>query len=709
MANTDRMSFLPTIKCSTCSVDIDISQLADHVCAPSPAKSNAPPRLDRAATFGPSTENKPMGQQRTGRMPPPPRINPSAANRPFLSPSSASSYNDPSAPSPLSPARGRPPFKMNRSATSPMPRAYNPPSPDLPLNMDCAFPPFPTSGAVKRGKSRHRDKLDPHPRYAEASPLYAPLSPRMNAGENIAKRMDTIAPGPFDGREGDRRPSTSDGRNTPGPKEAQPGHKRSATQASTKSNPAAADPRSSLYSNRSRSSTFSGRGGSQKQDLDPIPPMPPLVSQHDESQSEGIEAFLTRLQKETIEFPNKGFKRRSRSFPGRQENGEVGDDVAPRRRPLQSGLLSPSAENSSTLNPRSVSPSASYNESPSLPPIKTHGKHVTSNTLHTPSDSGLSHGSFSSDGMVSAASSRSSPATSVDSGPHSRNVSKTENGVFPNDESIPRVASPESFMDPRTPPKPIPERYPGAPTYPGAPRYPGAPTYNMAPNPAPLPRPGTFSIEVPESPLDPAIQHGHLYRDPPSPLEKFLGSTPTTNAPNAPKSHQKAPEPEPVTRTEKRPTGTGRGKCRGCAEPIIGKSVKDSSGRLTGRYHKQCFVCKTCRSPFPSAEFYVFDNSPYCEQHYHELNGSLCRTCNRGIEGQYLETDQRHKFHPRCFTCLTCRVILRDDYYEVNGKAYCERHAYAVQKSMSSLAPGPNNRFLNNNLQKRRTRLMMMM
>jgi hypothetical protein len=34
MATTERMSFLPMIKCSTCGTDIEISQLADHVCAP---------------------------------------------------------------------------------------------------------------------------------------------------------------------------------------------------------------------------------------------------------------------------------------------------------------------------------------------------------------------------------------------------------------------------------------------------------------------------------------------------------------------------------------------------------------------------------------------------------------------------------------------------------------------------------------------------
>ena len=87
-------------------------------------------------------------------------------------------------------------------------------------------------------------------------------------------------------------------------------------------------------------------------------------------------------------------------------------------------------------------------------------------------------------------------------------------------------------------------------------------------------------------------------------------------------------------------------------------------------------MCKTCSSPFQTADFYVLNDSPYCKRHYHELNGSLCHICDQGIEGQYLETDERKKYHPRCFTCLDCPTVLEDDYFEVNGKAYCEPHAF---------------------------------
>jgi hypothetical protein len=98
-------------------------------------------------------------------------------------------------------------------------------------------------------------------------------------------------------------------------------------------------------------------------------------------------------------------------------------------------------------------------------------------------------------------------------------------------------------------------------------------------------------------------------------------------------------------------TTGNKGNCRGCGEIIRGKSVSSADGRLTGRYHKECFVCETCDEPFPTNDFYVIDNHPFCARHYHQLNGSLCQSCDKGIEGEYLETDMKQKFHPFCFTC----------------------------------------------------------
>ncbi|EFY89653.1 LIM domain-containing protein [Metarhizium acridum CQMa 102] len=128
-----------------------------------------------------------------------------------------------------------------------------------------------------------------------------------------------------------------------------------------------------------------------------------------------------------------------------------------------------------------------------------------------------------------------------------------------------------------------------------------------------------------------------------------------------------------------------RGDCKACGLAIRGKSISSADGRLTGKYHKACFVCTTCTEPFSSSVFYVLDDKPYCEQHYHELNGSLCGDCGRGIEGQYLEDEARVKYHVGCFRCLDCGVSLSEGYFEVDGHSYCERDAWKrVQPAVSS-------------------------
>jgi hypothetical protein len=178
-----------------------------------------------------------------------------------------------------------------------------------------------------------------------------------------------------------------------------------------------------------------------------------------------------------------------------------------------------------------------------------------------------------------------------------------------------------------------------------------------------------------------------------------IGGPPQVRAPPPPFPPAN-PQPQPQTPSIRRPNTPGtRPICRGCNKSIEGKSVKAADGRLTGRWHKQCFTCRTCTQPFATADFYVIDNQPYCEHHYHEANGSLCAGCHRGIEGQYLETTStaesrggppiEKKFHPRCFTCVDCKLVLADDYFEIKGRVYCERHALAAMRSQPRMGGGP--------------------
>ncbi|TQS36381.1 hypothetical protein Golomagni_03175 [Golovinomyces magnicellulatus] len=181
-------------------------------------------------------------------------------------------------------------------------------------------------------------------------------------------------------------------------------------------------------------------------------------------------------------------------------------------------------------------------------------------------------------------------------------------------------------------------------------------------------------------------------------------------SPTRPDPRINVPPFQPSTKTHSTPSPVvgkpraHKSKCKKCGENIYGKSVSSSGGLLTGRYHKECFVCRNCQKPFKTATFYVIDNAPYCEIHYHQLNGSICSKCDMGIEGQYVESEYGQKLHPQCLRCSDCNCILRNDYFEINGRVYCEYDAFNRPQPKSSLNLNLNQ---NSQMERRKTKLMM--
>jgi hypothetical protein len=170
-------------------------------------------------------------------------------------------------------------------------------------------------------------------------------------------------------------------------------------------------------------------------------------------------------------------------------------------------------------------------------------------------------------------------------------------------------------------------------------------------------------------------------------------SSPEPRNPNDAKRRSYPPAAEP---------SAPKHACRGCAMSIAGRSLKDASGRLTGRYHRDCFRCTTCASPFPTGEFYVLADRPYCQRHYHERNGSCCRQCRAGIEGTYLETDAKVIYHPQCFRCDSCGSALAEEYWELEGKTLCHRHNFGSPSGGAGAAAGGPQKYP----ERRRTKLV---
>ncbi|KAJ8654715.1 hypothetical protein O0I10_009605 [Lichtheimia ornata] len=120
--------------------------------------------------------------------------------------------------------------------------------------------------------------------------------------------------------------------------------------------------------------------------------------------------------------------------------------------------------------------------------------------------------------------------------------------------------------------------------------------------------------------------------------------------------------------------------CRACNRPVEREAVSAMDGKLQGKWHLECFGCHICHEEFPDNTFYVFENAPYCKRHYHQLNNSLCRTCDDPIEGPCAQTIEGWRFHPECFRCNVCRCAITDVYYMFERRIYCETHIRQLQR-----------------------------
>ncbi|GJN70729.1 hypothetical protein PLICBS_004787 [Purpureocillium lilacinum] len=174
MALPRESAFLPTIKCSSCGRDVEISMMGDHLCGGPTAELSPPPEADEGfdSQFSQPTSGK------YGWTPPP--VDTEAANRAFMHRGQLTPVSQPSGSRSASPiidsglpATGR---AGDLSSRSP--------------------------GAIRRpgGYGGFGDHGKDEPDSALSSSFGRP------AGPGFMQRMNTIAPGPFDTS---RSPSTA--------------------------------------------------------------------------------------------------------------------------------------------------------------------------------------------------------------------------------------------------------------------------------------------------------------------------------------------------------------------------------------------------------------------------------------------------------------------------------------------------------------------
>ncbi|KAI8959861.1 hypothetical protein F5Y11DRAFT_287515 [Daldinia sp. FL1419] len=638
--DTSRQSaFMPTIKCSNCGNQVEISMMGDHVCgsttaAPEPTPPPEPDLLGGA--FSSLKANVFDKFTRTA----PPSVDTSAANRAFqrtdqLTPISASTGSQ--AISPKTPTHERPGAGLSGDDYAPA-IAGSPRRPS-------GYGGFGDSGSY------------------EGDSAYG-TSPGKST--NFLTRMNTIAPGPF---EMNRKPGLKNpfARNSSRDQTAEPNDdslrvrhslERPGTSGSTSSKTSSglALPRAP------RKNGYGGFGAPQRDSNDFEPPQIGLGKR-----SETFPEKLHQANDEDFDVPA-----RVPSAPGmksdrmRSSSNSVAD-----RAMMNQQLQRPSFGAQDALRPlplQGTSSRPSTRDSDRKPSINLGDELRTSNQYHSPSVSQSSSNSgYSHSSRPSQASSNTSPARSVKSRPDVRRPSDMTGF----DDLLDDLQSSMDAMQapkPQTPPprdRSLSERFPKPPRFGDR-------------------RPSENVLSASFRGQDPRLDMPAIPPVPPTPMDR--------EDPAIQRGLSSSPPARPVHNRQASRSVGSRGNCKACKQLITGKSISSADGRLTGRYHKACFVCTTCQEPFSSATFYVLNDQPYCEQHYHRLNGSLCGSCNSGIEGQYLEDESSSKYHPSCFRCGDCGIVLRDGYFDVDGRSYCERDAWrrmqmAMQAQRQQLPP----------------------
>ncbi|XP_074958131.1 actin-binding LIM protein 3 isoform X14 [Phalacrocorax aristotelis] len=124
-------------------------------------------------------------------------------------------------------------------------------------------------------------------------------------------------------------------------------------------------------------------------------------------------------------------------------------------------------------------------------------------------------------------------------------------------------------------------------------------------------------------------------------------------------------------------------RCDSCSDFITGEVIS-ALGRT---YHPKCFVCSTCRKPFPIGDKVTFSGKDcVCQNCSHSListkpikihGPSHCAGCKEEIkQGQSLLALEK-QWHVSCFKCQTCGIILTGEYISKDGVPYCESDYHA--------------------------------
>nr|XP_043876682.1 actin-binding LIM protein 2 isoform X5 [Solea senegalensis] len=124
----------------------------------------------------------------------------------------------------------------------------------------------------------------------------------------------------------------------------------------------------------------------------------------------------------------------------------------------------------------------------------------------------------------------------------------------------------------------------------------------------------------------------------------------------------------PLEQQQKKKQGGGGGggpiPCQNCGKPCKGEALRVQNKH----FHIKCFVCKVCGCELAQGGFFVRQGEYICTLDYQRLYGTRCFSCQDFIEGEVVSALGK-TYHPRCFVCASCKQPFpAGDRVTFNGK-----------------------------------------
>uniref|UniRef100_A0A8C1QC01 LIM domain kinase 1 n=1 Tax=Cyprinus carpio TaxID=7962 RepID=A0A8C1QC01_CYPCA len=132
-------------------------------------------------------------------------------------------------------------------------------------------------------------------------------------------------------------------------------------------------------------------------------------------------------------------------------------------------------------------------------------------------------------------------------------------------------------------------------------------------------------------------------------------------------------------------------ECAGCRQHIYDQQYLQA---LDSDWHTLCFRCCECGASL-SHWYYEKDGRLFCKKDYWAKFGELCHGCSEPITTGLIMVAGEQKYHPECFTCLSCRAFIGDgDTYALveRSKLYCGHCYYQTIVTPVTLPDSPCSR-----------------